>query len=381
MCSRLCFTATCGILLSALSSKDLPVQARRLAVLDLDDGQVRLPAKEIFGRDLDIGHGVRSLLVDYLQQNGFTIVEWKALDEELTARGLPPGKRSDPAGSKRAAHVIAAAVDGLVLGSIRQLGRDTKTGVKAIGPSGEAVPFKSVDECVAQIELRVMDAGTGDVVAAIEGSGSAAGSGSSLFRPKGGGRMSGQGVDFSSPEFAKSMPGEAITEAVAEAGARLAQAQWVREEKAKEAGPASELLAVMLINEIEKSRNKGFDDDLAIQPSSADLSVGRTVFVQPMTYDFHVEVAQALKKAKSPPFVVVDDSRTADLWIRGQAGYSGALKIFGAELSIVPRGTETVLWSGKAKAGGYDPNRETESFSLAKKLVHQMQKNLGLPEK
>jgi len=227
-----------------------------------------------------------------------------------------------------------------------------------------------------------MNARTGEVVLACEGSGVSTGAGQSVFRPKGGGRITGTGVDFASPEFVKSMPGEALTKAVAEAGAQLVKAKWTAGEKTEVSGLASELLAMMLVKEIESRRQKGFDEDLAIQPSSADLRAGRTVFVHPMTYDFHLDVAKALKTAKAPPFEVVDDPRTADLWIRGEAGFSGGfMKMFAAELRIVPRGSETVLWSGKARSGWYNPDKETESGALAKKMVRQIQKSMGLPEK
>ena len=381
MDTLICLALALQIESSAVPSSDPPSQGTRLAVMDLDDGQVRVPAKEIFGRDLELGHGVRGLVADHLKRSGYTIVEWKALDQALTAQGLPPDKRSAPAEVKRVAQVVADSVDGVVLGSIRQLGRDTQSGIVAIGPSGEAAPFSSTHRQMAAIELRVMNARTGDVVLACEGIGVSTGAGQSVFRPKGGGRITGSGVDFTSPEFVNSMPGEAITKAVEDAGARLVKAKWTAGEKTEPSGPAIELLAVMLVEEIESRRQKGFDEDLVIQPSSADLRVGRTVFVHPMTYDFHLDVAKALRTAKNPLFEVVDDPRTADLWIRGEAGFSGVMKIFGAELRIVPRGSETVLWSAKARSGGYNPDKETESGALAKKMVRQIRKSMGLPEK
>ncbi|MCE5309708.1 MAG: CsgG/HfaB family protein [Acidobacteriales bacterium] len=375
------FALPLWIAFSAIPFSEPPIPGRRLAVMDLDDGQVRAAAKEIFGRDLELGHGVRGLVANHLKRSGYTIVEWRALDQALTSQGLPPEKRSGPAGAKRVTQVVAGSVDGIVLGSIQQLGRDKKSSVKAIGPSGEAVPFSSTDRQTAAIELRLMDARTGEVVLTCEGRGVSTGAGQSVFRPKGGGRMTGSGIDFTSPEFVKSMPGEAITKAVEEAGARLAEAKWIAREQTDAPGPASQLLAVMLMKEIESRRAKGFDEDLAIQTSSADLRVGRTVFVHPMTYDFHLAVVDALRKAKTPLFEVVDDPRAADLWIRGEAGFSGMMKLFSAELRIVPRGSENVLWSGKARSGGYNPYKETEADALAKKMVRQIRKSMGLPEK
>ena len=451
----------------ALSLTSISAEPARLVVLDLDDGQVRGPAKEIFGRDIDLGHGVRNLLAQQLKQSGYTIVEWKTLDQLFTQQGLPPDNRGNPEAVKRIARIVDQRVDAIVMGNITHFGQDSKAGLATIDHKGKTVPMMRFDSQIVKIQLRVMSVESGEVILTCDGNGEAVTMGKSSRAPLGGSRLTGRDVDFSTPDFAATVPGEAITKAVQQAGERLIAArvavkprvipldapvlrvdgdrielelrtpstlrrgetiavdrlaQEVRDPAtgrlirriwqsvgsieitevrgdlavarvvsgtviqpgdvagaARESAPRApvELLAAILTREIEKRRTAGFDEDLAIQPSSADLRTARTVFVQPMSYDLHVFIAQGLRKSNPPLFEVLDDPRKADLWILGKAGWTGKMGSFQGSVDIVPRGTTTVLWSAKSGAGMVDARKDTVVSSAAKKLVSQMVKSLA----
>jgi curli biogenesis system outer membrane secretion channel CsgG len=144
-------------------------------------------------------------------------------------------------------------------------------------------------------------------------------------------------------------------------------------EKTTASGPATQILAVMLAREIEKRMAAGIDDDLEIEPSGADLSVGRSIFIDWMPYDFHDRIAIKLREVPEPFFPVTDDRKEADLWMRGTVEYgelmlsdSGVYRQLEVSVVLVPRGGSQPLWSAQAK--GELPAADRIAKNLVKKL-------------
>jgi curli biogenesis system outer membrane secretion channel CsgG len=197
---------------------------KRLAVLDFDYGLVRNQVAAVFGTDLDVGRGMRDLVVKHLVQDGtYTIVDVKALAKVLAQQGLAPRDLAKPDTFARMSRILG--VDALVLGSVTEFGGDTVerkfTLGGMLGALGNTLEFDKVRGMVA-IDARVVDLDSGEVMAVAEGRGTSGRTAGSLLA----GVFSEGGIDvgaldFSSHDFEKTVLGEAVDGAAEQVAANL----------------------------------------------------------------------------------------------------------------------------------------------------------------
>jgi hypothetical protein len=336
---------------------------KQLAVLDFDYGLVRDQVAAVFGTDLDVGRGMRDLVIKDLVRDGtYTIVELKDLEN------LP-------------------GVDAVVMGTVTEFGGDaterkfTLGGI--FGASGNTIHLDKVRGAVA-IDARIVDLDSGEAIAVSEGHGASRRTASSLLA----GLFSEGGVDigaldFSARDFEKTTLGEAVHSATQQLAAGLIAANSsVRARNTSASGPATGIIAGILASELEKHKATGIDDDKGIDPSNADLRIGRTIYIRPMPYDLHLRIAALLRTSPHPLFVISDDPRTAELWMSGTVRYSERTEVdvakddrvlvrrLAASLVVEPRGATQRLAYAETK-GYFD-----EQDSIAKDLVGKLTKSL-----
>jgi hypothetical protein len=279
-------------------------------------------------------------------------------------------------------------VDALVMGTVTEFGGDTTerkfTLGGIFGASGNTIQLDKVRGAVA-IDARIVDLDSGEAIAVSEGHGASRRTASSLLA----GVFSEGGVDigaldFSARDFEKTTLGEAVHSATQQVAAGLIAANSrVRARNTNESGPATEIMAGILASELEKHKATGIDDDEGIDPSNADLRIGRTIYIQPMPYDLHVRIAELLRTNPQPLFVISDDARTAELWMSGTVRYSERIEVtagnedrvlvrrLAVSLVVVPRrGTQRLAY---AKTKGYFDQQD----KIAKDLVGKLTKSVS----
>ena len=75
-------------LLLGVSCAAAEPQRKRLGVLDFEYGLVRKQTAAIFGTEVDVGRGMRDLILKHLVRDGtYTVVDLKALDKMLARMG------------------------------------------------------------------------------------------------------------------------------------------------------------------------------------------------------------------------------------------------------------------------------------------------------
>jgi hypothetical protein len=139
---------------------------------------------------------------------------------------------------------------------------------------------------------------------------------------------------------------------------------------------------------MERRKAAGIELEEEIEPSGVDLRIGRTIFVHPMPYDLHLQIATALGGPPEPLFVLTENRKEADLWMRGNVRYAeraaapdGIVKLWRqltASVVIVARGDSQPLWFGDAK--GYSVGEgemdQKPGEDIAKALVKKLRKAL-----
>ncbi len=194
---------------------------KRIAVLDFEYSTVRSNAAAIFGTDLDIGRGIRDLMVTRFVNHGkFSVIERAALDAVLAEQNFSNSDRANPATAAALAKVLG--VDAIVIGSITQFGRDDQTrdvGAGAFGGFGRKYGLGGVKQsnakAVVGITARMIDTETAEILAVANGAGESSRSGAGLY---GGGRAGGAGgvgnIDMTASNFGSTLIGEAVNKAV-----------------------------------------------------------------------------------------------------------------------------------------------------------------------
>ena len=365
---------------------------KRLAVLDFEYGLVRDQVDAIFSTDVDVGRGMRDLVVKHLVRDGtYTIVELKDLENLFDEQGLTAGhlKRTDT--FARITRVFG--VDALVMGTVTEFGGDTTERKLTLGgifgTSGGTLQLDKVHGAVA-VNVRMVDLGSGEIIAVSEGHGASRRTATSLLA----GLFAEGGVDlgtldFSARDFENTALGEAVHSAAEQVAAGLIAANnKVQVRSTNESGPVTEIIAGILANELEEHKATGIYDDKGIDPSNADLRIGRTIYIRPMPYDLHIRIAALLSTNPQPLFVVCDDPRKAELWMLGTVRYSerpevGPTDSWGEEpnrflarrltasLVIVPRrGAQRLAY---AETKGYIGWQD----KMAKNLVGKLKKSVS----
>jgi curli biogenesis system outer membrane secretion channel CsgG len=194
-----------------------PAQERkkRVAVFDFDYATVRTSSAALFGSDIDIGKGIADLLVKNLVQDGtYSVIERKALDKILAEQNFSNSDRANPASAAKLGKLLG--VDAIIVGSITQFGNETKN-TKVGGAGGGFGGFglggigHKDSKANVQLDARLVDIDTAEILGVAEGKGESKRSSTSLLG--GGGNWHGFGggaVDFGSSDFQNTIIGEAV---------------------------------------------------------------------------------------------------------------------------------------------------------------------------
>jgi curli biogenesis system outer membrane secretion channel CsgG len=188
---------------------------KRVAVFDFDYATVRTNSAALFGTDIDVGKGIADLLVKNLVTDGtYSVIERKQLDKILAEQNFSNSNRADPASAARIGKILG--LDAIIVGSITEFGNETKN--RNIGGGGGnwggfGVGGLGHKETKANVQLdaRLVDIDTAEILGVAEGKGESKRSSTSLLG--GGGNWHGWGggaVDFGSSDFQQTILGEAV---------------------------------------------------------------------------------------------------------------------------------------------------------------------------
>ena len=192
----------------------VPAARRRVAVLDFDYGTVHSYVAGIMGSDVDIGKGVATMLVSELVQNGtYTVMERAQVDRILNEQNFQQGGRADASSAAKLGRLLG--VDAIIIGSITQFEREDKS--LALGLRRESKASVTIDARIVQI-------GTGEILAVAQGKGQAKRSKMNLDTDGEGHAVHRLAQDMWSSNLASTILGEATRAAVLNLVATLATA-------------------------------------------------------------------------------------------------------------------------------------------------------------
>ncbi len=214
----LCLSA---LVAPALDAQDTPAPApattaarRRVAVLDFDYGAVHNSVTGLWGSDVDIGKGVADLLLAALYKNGtYVVIERSQIDRIVNEQNLQQSGRADASTATKLGRLLG--VDAMIMGSITQFGSaDKKLGMGGggfhIGGIGLGGLGRKSTKATVVIDARIVDIGTGEILAVAQGTGESKRSGLMLGAVVGaGGGLVGGALDMSNSNFASTILGEA----------------------------------------------------------------------------------------------------------------------------------------------------------------------------
>jgi curli biogenesis system outer membrane secretion channel CsgG len=210
-----------GAAAAAPGAAPAPAQGRkkRVAVFDFDFTAIPTATVAQLGNNVDIGKGVTNLLVKYLVQDGtYSVIERNALDKIMAEQNFSNSDRANPTSAAKIGKLLG--VDAMIVGSITQFGNETKnTGVGGngggFGPFGMGGFKHSNSKAIVNIDARIVDIDTAEILGVAEGHGESSRSSTSLTGGGGNWRGFGAGnVDFGSSDFQETILGEAVKASV-----------------------------------------------------------------------------------------------------------------------------------------------------------------------
>jgi len=191
----------------------------RLAIMDFDYATVQSYSSAVFGTNVDIGKGIRDLLVTDLVKDGtYSIIERAAMDKILAEQNFSNSNRADPMSAAKIGKLLG--IDAMVIGSITEFGNETQKknfggGGGNWGGFGLGGIGHSKSNANVAITARIVNIDTAEILGVAEGKGQSSRSSTSLLG--GGGNWHGWGggnADFGSSDFQNTIIGEATKNAV-----------------------------------------------------------------------------------------------------------------------------------------------------------------------
>jgi curli biogenesis system outer membrane secretion channel CsgG len=204
---------------SASAAQTPQGRKKRVAVFDFDYATVKSYTDGLFGTSVDVGKGVADLLVKNLVTDGtYSVIERKALDKILAEQNFSNSDRANPASAAKIGKILG--LDAIIVGSITQFGNETKkTNIGGVGGGfgGFGIGGFGHKDSKANVQLdaRLVDIDTAEILAVAEGKGESKRSSTSLLGGGGNWRGFGGGAaDFGSSDFQQTIIGEATKAAV-----------------------------------------------------------------------------------------------------------------------------------------------------------------------
>jgi curli biogenesis system outer membrane secretion channel CsgG len=203
---------------------DMAVRKRRLAVKPFDYSTVMNWVQYWFNNPVNIGEGIRAMLTVRLQQTpnaNFTMLERTNINDVMKEQDFAASNRVRKGSGARIGQLSGA--DCMLYGDIVIFGRDDTTKRKGLGavlghfnPTvGAVVAFNKTEKAVVGINLRLVDAETGEVIETAEARGESSRS-SKDYAGLLGVKAVGVGgaVGMTSSNFEQTIIGEATSNAV-----------------------------------------------------------------------------------------------------------------------------------------------------------------------
>ena len=222
---RLMLTLTLVTFVFALDAGARAQQAptkHRIAVLDFNYATVMTTSQAVFGTNVDIGKGISDMLIDRLVNDGtFRVIGRNQIDKILNEQNFSNSNRADPSTAAKIGHILG--VDAVIVGDITQFGRDDQSrniGAMA-GKWGSGFGLGGVGthkaKAVVAVTARLIDTGSGEILASSTGKGESQRSGTNLLGGGAGtGGYGGGSAGMNSSNFAQTIIGEATSSAVAQ---------------------------------------------------------------------------------------------------------------------------------------------------------------------
>ena len=189
------------------------VRKRRLAVQPFDYSTVRSWVTFWFNSDVNIGQGIRAMLTARMHQSkNITLLERTNLDTILAEQNLGSSGRVNQ-GTKAKVGRISGA-DCILFGDIVIFGRDDTTKHKGIGAAiggfgGGLLTMNKEEKAVVGINLRIVDAESGEVIETAEARGESSRKSKNWGALLGGkGNGAGAASDMTSSNFAETIIGQ-----------------------------------------------------------------------------------------------------------------------------------------------------------------------------
>ena len=212
---------------AAPAAAPAPAAKHRVAVMNFDYGTVQSSVSAIFGTDQDIGKGISAMLIEKLVKDGqYSVIERAALDKLLAEQNFSNSDRANPNSAAKIGKILG--VDAMIVGSITQFGNDTKNtnvggaGGGPFGGFGLGGVKHSNTKAIVNIDARIVDIDTAEILGVAEGHGESSRSSTSLTGGGGNWRGFGAGnVDFGSSDFQETILGEAVKASVEQMSAGL----------------------------------------------------------------------------------------------------------------------------------------------------------------
>ena len=211
---------------------------RRLAVSPFDYSAVRTNVTAMFGNDMNIGEGIRAMLgVKMAQSKNVVLLEREKIKAVMAEQDFGATNRVKQGSQAKIGKITGA--DAMLFGDIVIFGRDDKTKRNNVGGAvgsffggrvGAAMANSwTADKAVVAINLRIVDAETGETLDAAEARGESTRTSTnwagmaSGWKYGTGGAAAGAGQSMTSSNFAETIIGEATQDAVNKIAAILDQ--------------------------------------------------------------------------------------------------------------------------------------------------------------
>jgi curli biogenesis system outer membrane secretion channel CsgG len=195
---------------------------RVVAIEEFDYAAVKSAAQAVFGTDVDLGKGMRALLIKRMSDSGkFRLVERAKIKQVMGEQDFGASGRVKQGTQARIGRIIGADI--ILAGDITVFGRDDKH-KQVGGGGGNGLPgaFGGIrvgsreDKAVVQVNIRLVDVESSEILQASEAKGESSRKGTN-FAIAGfgnGGAGGGGGFDMGSSNFAESIVGEATIKAI-----------------------------------------------------------------------------------------------------------------------------------------------------------------------
>ncbi len=205
----------------ACSSAVAEKRKRVVAIEEFDYAAVKSASQAVFGTDVDLGKGMRALLIKRLSDSGkFRLVERAKIKQVTGEQDFGASGRVKQGTQARIGRIVGADI--ILAGDITVFGRDDKHrqvgggGGNGLGAFGGLRVGSHEDKAVVQVNVRLIDVESSEILQASEAKGESTRKGSS-FAVAGfgnGGAGGGGGFDMGSSNFAQTIIGEATIKSI-----------------------------------------------------------------------------------------------------------------------------------------------------------------------